>query len=105
MKDGLENNVSNGRKYGNKHVKGVSVKKTVIPSIKTGQMNVKSSAKDVPSHNGSNSISDSKEQPNISENEAKKMPDLSNCEKPAMQKMNKSQPSMSQVVDATILAS
>lgn len=106
MKDGLENNnVSNGRKHGNKHLKGVSVKKTVLPSIKTGQMNVKSSAKDVPSHNGNNSISDSKEHPNTSETEAKKILSLSNGEKPAMQKMNKSQPSMSQVVDATILAS
>lgn len=106
MKDGLENNnVSNGRKHGNKHLKGVSVKKTVLPSIKTGQMNVKSSAKDVPSHNGNNSISDSKEHPNTSETKAKKILSLSNSEKPAMQKMNKSQPSMSQVVDATILAS
>lgn len=106
MKDGLENNnVPNGRKYGNKHLKGVSVKKTVLPSIKTGQMNVKSSAKDAPSHNGNNSISDSKEHPNISDTEAKKMLSLSNSEKPAMQKMNKSQPSMIQVVDSTILAS
>lgn len=105
MKDGLENNVSNGRKNGNKHLKGVSVKKTILPSIKTGQMNVKSSAKDVPSHNGINSISDSKEHPNLSEAEAKKILDLSNSEKPAMQKMNKSQASMSQLVDATVLAS
>eukprot|EP01018_Ginkgo_biloba_P014524 Gb_18106 [translate_table: standard] len=106
-KDGSDNNkASNGRKNGQKHVTGVSVKRTVFPSTKNGQQNVKTcSPKKVPVHSRDNSFSNSKERSNIVDSEVKKRLSLPNSEKPIIPKASKPQPNGSQVVDDTISAS